>query len=155
MAEIVRSVYKEELEGENNQNSGGNPLAMLMGGSRGSSRGSRGGQRTVKLTLGVDTNTSQLIVSCSDSLYRQIENLVIELDRAAYEAKRTVTVVTVNGTNPVSVEQALTSLLPNKINVSGSRGSRPSTGTRPSSSGPPSSGGPPDQVRQFFEQRNA
>ena len=155
VAEIVRNVYKEELEGENNQNNGGNPLAMLMGGggSRGSSRGGRGGQRTVKLTLGVDTNTSQLIVSCSDSLYRQIENLVIELDRAAYEAKRTVTVVTVESTNPVSVEQALTSLLPNKINVSGSRKSGSSTGTRPSGGAPPSAGGNPDQMRQFFEQR--
>lgn len=117
VAEIVKSVFSEEI----GQSGGGNSSSNRGGGSSGGffgrgGFGSRGGggssNRQVKLTVGVDTNTSQLIVSCNDSMYQQIQALVDSLDQSAYDAKRTIRIVTLDNADSSLVQQAVTSLLP-------------------------------------------
>ena len=178
VAAIVREVYKDDLTPEGQQpGQAPNPFAMLMG-QGGSSRNNRNGQqqqRTIKLTLGVDTRTNTLIVSASESLFRQIEALVNSLDEAAHDAKRTVRVVDLGGANPAVVQQTLGAMY-SKVKVSSSSksksgGATPSSGSSSSSSSTPGAGAPPfvpfspfgggfpgggsssDAGRSFFEQR--
>ncbi|MGQ0634324.1 MAG: secretin N-terminal domain-containing protein [Planctomycetaceae bacterium] len=121
VAEVVRDVYKEQLEGppqQQQQQQGGrrggnafNPFAMLMGGSQNNQ------QANIQLSIGVDTRTNTLVVSASDQLFRQVEELVKSLDASALEANRTVRVVTLQNSSAELVQGALKPLL-GKVNVS-------------------------------------
>ncbi len=172
VAQIVRDVYKEELTASSRSRGGSsgqssNPFAALMGGGGGSSRGgsSRGGSSRqsggggVKMTLGVDTRTSALVVSASDSLFKQVEALVGTLDLAAKDAKRTVRIVTLQSTNSSAIQQAVQALLP-KASVSTGGGSSAPTGFGPSSRTSSSRGGSSaaggdqaDRIRQMMQMR--
>jgi type II secretory pathway component GspD/PulD (secretin) len=120
IAEIVKDVYREHLEGTGQQQQGGNrggnfgfnnPMAaMFMGGMGQQQQQGRGG-RNVLLSIGVDTRTSHLVVSASDSLYREVERLVKLLDESANQARRTVVLVPLKTSNSLVVQQTLGSLL--------------------------------------------
>lgn len=156
VAAIVRDVYKEELEPPQAANpmqggrggGGFNPLAMLMGG--GGNQNTK--QRGVQLTIGVDRRTSTLIVSASDQLFRQIEDLVQSLDDSAQEARRTVRVESIRTGSSELVETALKPLL-GKVSVSSTGRAAPTNG---STGGPPpgvgGSSGSDDSRRAFFQQ---
>ncbi len=151
VAAIVREIYKDDMTPEGQQpGQQPNPFAMLMGGG-GSSRGgsSRGGQqpaRTIKLTLSVDARTNTLIVSSSESLFRQIEALVQAVDDDARAANRTVRVVDIKGSNSAAVQTALSAMY-SKIKTSSSArsssSSSSSSSSRGSSSGSSGSSSPP------------
>ncbi len=154
VAEVIRNVFAVEMQGEQQRPTG--PFAAF---GRGRPSGPRGPNQ-VRLTLGVDTSTNQIIVSCDESLYRQIEALVKELDRAAFEARQTVRVVAVQAADPEAVQQALTSMIPKVTITAGS--STTSTTTRSTSrtrsrtgspGRPPFGGPPPDQLRAMMIQR--
>ncbi|HLQ44278.1 MAG TPA: secretin N-terminal domain-containing protein, partial [Planctomycetaceae bacterium] len=167
VAAIVREVYKDDLTPEGQQQAGqqANPFAMFMGqGGNTSNRNNRGQQpRTIKLTLGVDTRTNTLIVSASETLFRQVDALVQSLDEAAHEAKRTVRVVDVGGANAAVVQQTLGAMY-SKVKISSSGGkSRSSSASSSGSSSTPSTstssqmpfmpftpfgGGNPDDMRR-------
>jgi type II secretory pathway component GspD/PulD (secretin) len=176
VAEIVRDVFREELEGQQSQTSsrggssrgGGdfNPIAMMMGGALGAA-GGRG--RKIEMTLGVDTQTNTLVVAASDPIYQRVQTLVKSLDSSALEAKQTVRVMPLDNANSAVVSQALSSII-GRVKVSstgGSSGRSDSSGRSSSSSSsfpPPmafpmspfgSSGSPgsSDAMRQFWEQR--
>ena len=109
---------------------GGNPLAMLLGGGAG------GSEQPVRLSVGVDTRTSQLVVSAAEPLFREIEELVRSLDDAARDAKRGVQFVTLRNADAATVQATLGSLMP-QVNSGGASTVRPSrtTGSSRSSSG--------------------
>src|SRR5690606_33398478 len=65
-----------------------------------------------RMTIGVDAQTSKLVVSASDALFRQVQDMVAELDDAARDARRSVQVVSVDEANSVVIQQALSALLP-------------------------------------------
>ncbi|MCA9074554.1 MAG: hypothetical protein KDA93_05940 [Planctomycetaceae bacterium] len=118
--EIVKSVYEPELQAA--RAGGANPgagLAALLGGGRG---GRGGGDDVVltgepQVTIGVDRNTSNLIVSSSEAVFHEIEQLVESVDNAAREARRTVRVVGLENTNASAVQQSLSALIP-RVTVS-------------------------------------
>ena len=177
VAQIVRDVYKEELASSGRSGGGGgnsrggssrggsrggsssNPFAMFMGGGGGSSRGrggNSGGRSGVRMTLGVDSRTSALIVSASDSLFKQVENLVATLDDAAMDAKRTVKIVTLENTNSSAIQQAVSALLPKASVSTGAGASRPSGFGGSSRSGRSGSTGSSSQaarMQQFMQMR--
>ena len=182
VAAIVKEIYKDDITPEGQQpGQQPNPFAMLMGGG-GSSRGgsSRGGQqqaRTIKLTLSVDARTNTLIISSSESLFRQIEGLVQAIDDDARAANRTVRVVDIKGSNSAAVQTALSAMY-SKIKVGSTRssgGSSRSSGSGSSSSSsspggmtpgmpsmPPFGGSPfggggmsSDDARRFWESRRS
>ncbi|MBM4077883.1 MAG: hypothetical protein FJ267_19825, partial [Planctomycetes bacterium] len=137
--EIIESVFKDAMTPQggnaNEQNQQRfNPLAMLMGGGGGA--GSNRKQPTVELTIGIDRRTSHLIVSCSETLFRQIESQVQLIDERAHDARQTVRIHRLETADPGLVSETLTSLIP-KVRVSTSRsGSRKKPGENPDPSNP-------------------
>lgn len=129
VAEIIRNVYDDYMESPNSRFRGRGPFP---GFGRPDNNGGSNSQRNpgTQLTLGVDTQTSQLIVSSSEALFRQIEDLVQTLDQSAYEAERTVRVVGLSNANSAVVQDALNSLFP-QVTVSTTASS--GTGSRPPS----------------------
>ncbi|MBL4883581.1 MAG: hypothetical protein JKY95_03460 [Planctomycetaceae bacterium] len=108
--------------------------------------GSRGGGNSSQsvpgqLSIGVDSRTSQIIVSCNESLFQQISELVKTLDDAAREARRTVRVVRLNNTDASVIKATLGTLLPQvTFSTSSTSGvsrsnssSKPASGTQPGS----------------------
>jgi type II secretory pathway component GspD/PulD (secretin) len=169
VAEIVREVYKDYLQPANAAALAGNPLAMLMGGG-GGGRSDRDRkdqpQGAIRLTVGVDTATSKLIVSADEALFRQIEELVHSLDDAQLQAKRTVSVVSLENADAALVQTTLGSLIPkvrtsstaerrSQSNNSGNSSNSSSTqsGSQGSSSQPSSSGPSADDIRRMMEMR--
>jgi len=126
VANIIRDVYSDYMQSAGDRGSGRNRsrnLALaLLSGRNGGNNGRRGGntrqQQNVRLTLGVDERTGQLVVSADDALFKQVEALVIELDRSAYDGRRTTRVVQLENTSPSVITQTLTSMYPN-VTVSG------------------------------------
>ncbi|MCX7406882.1 MAG: hypothetical protein NTZ32_02260 [Planctomycetales bacterium] len=160
VVEIVESVFKDSITpdaaagGDPNQRF--NPIAMLMAGAGGG--GARGGRKqpSVELTVGVDRRTSHLIVSCSDSLYRQVEDLVQSLDDRAREARPTVRIVRLDSADPSIITETIKSVIP-KVNVSGTRSSSRKTGADPNNPGgqqPPDANRDADALRRAMEQRS-
>jgi hypothetical protein len=148
VAAIVREIYKDDMTPEGQQpGQQQNPFAMFMGGggsSRGGGSSSRGGgaqARAIKLTLSVDARTNTLIVSASDSLYRQIEAFVQSIDEDAHAANRTVRVVDIKGSNAAALQTALAAVN-TKIKVGGTGRSSSSSSSRSSSSSSGSSSSP-------------
>ena len=162
VAGIIREVYKDYLEdpsaNRQQRGGGGNPFAAMMGGGGQSSGRSAG----IRLTLAVDTNTSELIVSCDEPTFQAISRLVQQRDLAAYEARRTVRVVTLDEAKSAIVQQAITALIP-KVNVSttGTSGRPSVSGSRPSGGGSTPTqpgGGSSDaeraaRIQQFMQMR--
>ena len=132
VASIIREVYKEQMDpvGGNplaalarggGGGGGFNPLAMMLGGGQPQGRQQRG----IQLTLGIDERTNTLIVSSSEQLFRQVEQLVQAIDQSAREANSTVRVVTLNSSNTAVAGQALSSLLGKvKVNQNQANNSR-------------------------------
>ena len=162
VASIVESVFKDEMTAQepaaNRQSqgrggSGFNPLAMMMGATQ-----NQGRPAEVQLTLGIDRQTSHLIVSCSDSLFRQVEDLVLEMDGRARDAKPVVRVVPLASADPAIISTTLSSLIP-KVSVSATRSQRRQS-SQPENSTPGGGGAPAatppsgaDAFRQMMEDR--
>lgn len=152
VADIVQSVFKDAMTPPDQQGQGGqrfNPLAMLMGGGGGNSGGRK--EQGVQLTVGVDRRTSHLIVSCSDSLFRQIEQLVMSIDDRARDARQTVQILRLSTADPTLVSTTLTSLIP-KVTVSatrnGARRGQPGMNDQGQQQGGPQAGQTPDAIRR-------
>ncbi len=156
----VRELYADYLENERNRNDRNNPFAAMFGGG-GSSRGGndRRQQQEVRLTISVDEQTSNLMVSANDSLYNEIKTFVASIDQKALEGRRTIRVVSLQNASSTAVQSMLGSLMP-KVKVSSARTS-PTSGDRPSGSSSggdfrPSWGGPGgdgDAMRRMMEFR--
>jgi hypothetical protein len=176
VAEIVKDVFREELEGQQSAMSGRssgssrggdfNPIAMMMGGALGAA-GGRG--RKIEMTLGVDTRTNTLVVAASDPIFQRVQTLVRSLDSSALEAKETVRVMPLDNANSAVVSQALGAII-GRVKVSttggGSSSGRSDSGRSSSASsfsppmgfpmspfGSSSSSGSSDAMRQYWEQR--
>jgi type II secretory pathway component GspD/PulD (secretin) len=105
---IVKDVYADYLESESSRQNQ-NPLAALAGG------GGRGGNREAtppRMTLGIDRNSSKLIVSAADELFEQVQNLVDSLDQAALDSQRTVRVVQIRNADATGLTNALKQVVP-------------------------------------------
>jgi type II secretory pathway component GspD/PulD (secretin) len=151
VAEIIRDVYKEEMNpSQRQQQRGQNPIAAIMGGgNQGAAPATR-----ITLTLGVDYGTSRLIVSCSEPMYLQIEDMVRELDRGALEARKTTRIVSLEHANTSILQQTLGGLM-SKVKVSSSSTSGRSSGSGSQTQQQPgqSQSSDADRMRQFFLQR--
>ena len=168
VADIVRELYKEQtadgigsmagMFGGRGGRGGGNPLAMLMGG--GGDDDQDGPQ--VKLSIAVDNRTGRLLVSAPDDLFREIESVVEDLDRAAKDANRSVQFFTLRDANAGSVTASLGAMMPRVSGGSIVREPR-TTGSSPTgsprtvgSSGDGNSGGDDgarEAMRAMFLQR--
>jgi len=152
IAATIRELYKDYLEDPSRrsgqQRGGGNPMAMFMGGGGGTQSTKGPG---IRLTLHTDTRTNSLLVSCDEPTFREIDELVYQRDLAAYKARRTVKVVTLDPANSVVVQKALATLMSKKVNVgAAATSSRSRASSQPGSSSRSSSSD--DARRQAFMQ---
>ena len=154
VAAILRDVYQDYLQDTTRQESSRRSFFFRSFGSNNNSSSRSGSNRRVRMTLGVDEQTSQIVVSCSEALFRQVEALVRELDEAARAAQRSVRVVALNNADSAAVQQALVSLFP-QVTVSttaapGSRSTSRQSTTTASRSGS-FDAERAERIRRFFE----
>jgi type II secretory pathway component GspD/PulD (secretin)/Spy/CpxP family protein refolding chaperone len=152
VAEIIESVYSEELTPpQQQQQRGQNPLAAAFGG--GNSGGNSPVQR-VKMTLAVDYQNSQLIVSCNDQLYQQVAAMVADIDRTSLSNRRTIKIVSLEHANTKILQDTIGALMPTKrVSTSSSR-STPGGGGGGGGPQPASpQGGGNDAFQELIRQR--
>lgn len=110
VAEMIRELYKDYLtdpaaERRRNERDGrdrgGNRNRDSGSGGQGSA--STGPSPGIRLTLAVDPRTSQLLVSCDEPLFREIEALVTERDQAVRNSEPTVEYVEIGSTLPTDL----------------------------------------------------
>ena len=169
--EIVRDSFKDLIEPAQNPlgPGGANALAMMMGGGR----GERKKESDIKMTIAMDSRTNQLIVSSSESLFRDVEKLVNQIDNSAKDARRTVRVVSLDGVETSVISDALGGLMPkvritstgrrstannvnnNNTNSDNSQNANQSTpnSNRPQNQPAQPTQPNPDEIRQMFQQR--
>lgn len=160
---VVRDVYSDYINGQPANQAQNNPFAMFMGGGRGGRDQQQQTPQDIRLTIGMDEQTSHLIVSADEGLYQEVLELVTSLDNAAREARRTVKVVELQNASTSAVQNTLGAVMPRvRVSSTGARASRSDSSSSSSSNGTSSSSGSPgqqqqgpsqDQMRQYFEQR--
>ncbi|MDG1894563.1 MAG: secretin N-terminal domain-containing protein [Fuerstiella sp.] len=140
VAALVQDVFKPYLEaqGQNRQQQQ-NPLAAVFGGG-GGGRGGDNDAGQVRMTLGVDAQTSTLLISSSQALFEEVEFVVRGLDENARAANRMVRPIQLKNADPILIQQVLTNLLP-RVSVTASSTRQPSSG----SPGQAGAGGNPQQ----------
>lgn len=159
VAEIIESVFKDSMTPEAQQQAGPpNPFAaMFQGPGRGMQGGNNNNARKpqgVELTIGVDKRTSNIIVSCNETLFQRIETMVEELDQRAKEANRTVKLVPLKTADPSVVTSTLTSLMPRvTVGTTHTKAKKPDS---PASPGQPGGMPTPDPTRdaQMIQRMN-
>lgn len=127
IAEVVRSVYANRVDsvGGGQQPRQASPqelIQALRGGRGGNARGGAGGQRNgqaepQRLTIGVDMRSNSLIVSAPEPLFQEVKLLVAQLDQAGTESTETVQTIAIKRANPQVVQQAISSVMGNKVTL--------------------------------------
>ncbi len=166
VAEIVKEVFAEKMQGAAGRNQGGGNqqrpspadfIAAMRGGRGGSSqRGGNSQAQTAQeapenMTVGVDARSNSLIVFSTLQTYEEVEDLVKQLDSyAALASDEATEVVTVSG-DPEAMKAALMAIIgENAVSSSSSSSNRrSSTNNRSSSS---SRSGVSTDVRQRMMQ---
>ncbi len=133
VAGIVQEVYRDRMVLSSAQNQGvqgmGGPAAFMqmMTGGRGG-RGGRGGNQqqgdeTPKLSISVDERSNSLIVAAPESLFEDVKQLVEMLDTVPTDSNESIQVVTLHRSSTQSVEQALSALGGENIQITRTQGS--------------------------------
>lgn len=126
VAEVVKQVYQDRIAGgAGGQQQQRQPSpedffrAMRGGGGRGERGGARGAaEEAPKMSIGVDTRTNSLVVSASQPLFEEVEQLVKTLDQATQSTAQSMRVVTLKRSNPHSVHQALSAMMGSSVTTS-------------------------------------
>jgi len=154
ISQVVRQVFSSRIEsasGSQRQPSPEEFIRALRGGRGQSSRKSR--EDAQKMTIGVDERSNSLVVSAPDDLFRQVEQLVKQLDQASVESEQTLRVVTLRRADPATVQQALLAVMGDSVrsNQPRSTTSRPAGGQ--SSSRPSNGSSSQNRSGQNFQQQ--
>jgi type II secretory pathway component GspD/PulD (secretin) len=116
VAAVVREVYASRIAaaaGGGGQRQQPSPEEFIRALRGGGGRGGRGGagdkQRgeEQKMTIGVDKRSNSLIVSAPDPLFREVEKLVAQIDKAGTETDDVTTVVQIKNASPELVKNAI------------------------------------------------
>jgi type II secretory pathway component GspD/PulD (secretin) len=116
VAAVVREVYSSRIAaaaGGGGQRQQPSPEEFIRALRGGGGRGGRGGagdkQRgeEQKMTIGVDKRSNSLIVSAPDPLFREVEKLVAQIDKAGTETDDVTTVVQIKNASPELVKNAI------------------------------------------------
>ena len=159
IATIVKQAFASKIQGDAGSTQQRQPspedfIRALRGGGGGRGGNSRQQNRgeEAKMTVSVDTQSNSLIVSAPEYLFKQVEQLVYQLDQRAVATKadETVRVVNLRRASSDQVQRSLQSVLgPNaQVNKAGTTTtattSRSTTAqSRSSTSGQPQSGDQP------------
>lgn len=139
VAEIVKESFRDSLYEAPQQRGGDN--------NGGGGRAAGPALFADRVTIAVDTNTSQIVVSANDQLFQQIKTMVAALDDSARDAKRTIRVIGLENSDPAVVQQTLGALLP-KVQVSTTRSNVSSSSSSSGGRNAAPSGGGDDAARR-------
>lgn len=142
MANIIRQVYADRLAGASGQQQNRQPspedfVRALRGGGGG--RGGQGDQaksEVAKMAIGVDPRSNSLVVAAPEALFREVEELVANLDRQGVESEEGMTVLSLKGASASTISKAIASITGGSVKTSSS-----SSSTSPSSGTPQAPGG--------------
>jgi hypothetical protein len=158
IANTVKEVYADRLSssgssGGQSQRGGGSPedfmrMMQQMGRGGGGSRGGSSAAKTEapKMSIGVDAESNSIVVIAPEPLFLEVQALVHQLDSANIRTQDALEVRTLRLTNPEVVQQALQSILGDRVQTTTSSGS---SSSRPSSGG--SGQATADQIRERME----
>lgn len=152
VATILRDVYRPLMENQNanRQRSQQNPFAAMLGAGGGNPESSA----SVQMTLGIDRQTSSLIISSSQEIFDDVNKLVESLDKNAMSANRRIRVVQLRSADPLVIQRSLTGLFPRvSTSVSSSRtgGGNDSTGSNEQRQRASDNDQAADAIRRFRE----
>jgi len=144
IADVLREVYADRLapsQGQQNQQQfrgaiAGMMMRGMMGGGPGGGgpgggpgggfggpgggfggRNNRGADQVNRISIGVDTHTNNLIVAAVDPLFKEVKDLVQELDQANAEQHETVQVIPLHHTSSTAVQRALAAFAGDAVQV--------------------------------------
>lgn len=154
IAQVIQQVYQDRMVSAPGSQFGGRgfggPGGFMMAmqqmqqmaqqqGQRGSRRGRTGSQReeTEKMSIGVDARTNSLIVSAPEALFEEVKELVEQLDQGATESNQVLRVVTLNRASPTAIEEALSTLLGNTVQMGRTSTNGPTPGPMSTTAGQP------------------
>lgn len=165
VAEVVREVYQERLAGANRQRqpSPEEFMQMLRGGGGGGGQGRSGASSSSrnrqaeaqKISIGIDARTNSLIVSASEPVFQEIEQLVRTLDQTTIETNQAIRVVTLKRSNAVAVQKALAAIVGDDVQTTRKPSGGSSGGNSEGGGSNPNSGlsNEARQVQELMRQR--
>ncbi len=137
MADVIRQVYQDRMTGGSGPGAGQPPgapqgpfqgppgapqqffqqMAMFQGGGAGRRGGGQRGssEELPRMSIGVDGRTNSLVVAAPDPLFREVKDLVGQLDRATLQSRDTVEVIALHGSDSGILRQALPALLGERV----------------------------------------
>ena len=109
VAEVIREVYRDAMNSNSPTATGRGGGFFPFGGMPPTQRltDANGNPRPAALTVSANEATNTVVVHCSDSLFKDVDQLVQQLERAASGSPRSIRVVSVAGIDPVQLQQAL------------------------------------------------
>jgi type II secretory pathway component GspD/PulD (secretin) len=137
VGDIVKEVFKPYTEVQGGKQQQNNPFAALMGGGKGDDASQK-----IRMTIGVDRQTSSLIIASNAALFEQVQGLVSDMDTQAQMASPGIQIIQLKNADVASVQQSLSALSPRVTTSS----TRPSSSSAGGSSGGSSSS--PSQAQQ-------
>ena len=154
VATVVRQVFADRIGTTQGGGQGQQPspedFLRALRGQRSRREDSQTRGELQKMIIGVDSRSNSVIVTGPEPLYRQVEEMVRQIDQPGGTDTDVVSVVPIKVSDPELVQKTLNSIL----GGSSSRSSSRSSGGSPSSGG--SNGGPSaDDIRrriEFFQQ---
>ena len=160
IANTVKEVYSDRLissrsSGQSQQRGGNEDIMKMLQSMRGGGGGGggRGGSSAAKsepakMSIGVDMESNSIVIAAPEPLFREVEGLVHQLDTANIQSQDSLEVRTLKLTNPEVVQQALQSILGDRVQTTTSSGS---SSSRPTGSSGGSGQPTADQIRQRME----
>jgi type II secretory pathway component GspD/PulD (secretin) len=154
VASVIREVFADRMAGSQGRGQGQQPnpedLLRALRGQRSQREDSQTRGEPAKMTVGVDSRSNSVIVTAPEPLFRQVEEVVRQIDQPGGTDTDVVSVVPIKVSDPELVQKTLNSILGSSSSRSGSRSSAGSPPTGGSSGGPSA-----DDIRrriEFFQQ---
>lgn len=118
VASVIESVYRD-LTASGQRGGGGFRFGRFGGfqSNRNDNRDANGNIRPSQLSIGVDERSNNLIVLCSDALFKDVSALAKELDDEAAGSRKTYKVIPIKGIDPYLVEQAVQAFQGNRTPI--------------------------------------
>ena len=168
IVDVLKQVYADRIGASSSTRSGGGMsggmppfMAMMRGMSGGPRAGgqassvSRSTDETQKMSLGVDARTNSVIVSAPEPLFTEVKELIEQLDIAAVDSNETMRVVTLQKASLTAVEDALSSLMGDSVQVTRTAGGAAQSWNARQGSGQSWAGGNRRTTRQQPSQRSS
>ena len=140
VAEVVRAVFADRMGGADARRQGPPNPEELIRAMRGMRGGSRSQQDVQRMTMAVDQRSNSLIVCAPDPLFKEVEELVRQLDEENKDTDEIMRTVTITNANPQTLRNALSAIMGDSVRTGSTSSSR--TGSRTASPGQPPGGGP-------------